>query len=58
MVNKILFLGLSGCAAMYSLLAMPIISLVKLCGIFKINSFHANLTGKVAIVTGANTGVD
>ncbi len=51
-----MFLGLSSCAVLYSLLAIPIISMVKLCGILKTDSFHANLTGKVAIVTGANTG--
>ena len=42
---------------LYSTIAIPVVYLAKLLGYLAIAPFRADLADKVAIVTGANTGV-
>ena len=53
-MSKVLFVGL---ALLFSIFAIPIVSIAKLLGLIKVHELHANLTGKIAIVSGANTGI-
>ena len=52
-MSQLLFVGLSGTALLFSIFAIPIVSIAKLLGLVKVHELHANLTGKVAIVSGA-----
>ena len=56
-MSQLLFVGLSGTALLFSIFAIPIVSIAKLLGLIKVHELHANLTGKIAIVSGANTGI-
>jgi hypothetical protein len=48
---------LLGCSAIYTVIVTPFFSLAKFLGFLKIKAFDAELSGKIAIVTGANTGL-